>query len=153
MFGVVGEVAGKLFGTDKAVDNLLDKDKGLLVRAGSWVGGLNYTKEEQAEGDLKTREWGLRHLEALAPFKIVQRILAFAAAGFWIFVGINVTIAIWIEAITRQQVMFNGQMVWRSVDAATPLKAFATSDYVFWPVIVVFALYFTGGVLPYKGKS
>jgi hypothetical protein len=153
MFGVVGEVAGKLFGTDKAVDNLLDKDKGLLVRAGGWVGGLSYTKEEQAEGDLKTREWGLRQLEALAPFKIVQRILAFNVAGVWTFLIFNIVLAIWIRVLTRKLVTFNGQQVWQSVDAVTPLLEFAFSDFVFWPTVVVFALYFTGGILPHKGKS
>ena len=34
---------GKLFGTEKAVNNLVDKDNGLLAQAGSWVGGLSYT--------------------------------------------------------------------------------------------------------------
>jgi len=38
---------GKLFGTDKAVDNLLDKDKGLLVRTGGWVNDLSYTDAEK----------------------------------------------------------------------------------------------------------
>jgi hypothetical protein len=33
------------------------------------------------------------------------------------------------------------------------LLEFAFSDFVFWPTVVVFALYFTGGILPHKGKS
>jgi hypothetical protein len=72
---------------------------------------------------------------------------------FWIFVGINVVAAIWIEAITREAVMFNNQQVWISVNAKTPLLEFAFSDYVFWPVLVVLGLYFTGGVIPHKGRS
>jgi sulfite exporter TauE/SafE len=150
---MLGGVVGRLFGTDKAIDNLMDKDSGLLAKAGGWVGGLSYTAEEKAEADSKTREWGLRQLEALAPFKVVQRILAFAVAAFWIFVGLNVVAAIWIEAITREQVIFNGQMVWSSINAATPLLDFAMSNYVFWPAIAVLGLYFTGGVLPHEGKS
>ncbi|MCK5603167.1 hypothetical protein KAR91_14895 [Candidatus Pacearchaeota archaeon] len=136
MFGSVGAVLGKVFGTDKAVANLLDKNDGLLAKAGGWIGNFNYTDEEKAESDAKTREWGLRQLEALAPFKVVQRILAFAASGFWILVGINVLAAIWIEAL------------YPHIKIKADMMAFAMSDYVFWPVLVVFALYFSGGVLP-----
>lgn len=45
---------GKLFGTEKAVDSLVDKDNGLLAQAGSWVGGLKLTDEEVMEQNAKT---------------------------------------------------------------------------------------------------
>lgn len=35
--------------SDKAVDNILDKDNGLLSQVGSWIGGQQFTTEEQAE--------------------------------------------------------------------------------------------------------
>jgi len=38
----------------KAVDNILDKDKGLLAQAGSWIGNLKLTKEEVIEFNAKT---------------------------------------------------------------------------------------------------
>ena len=134
-------VLGKLFGTDKAIDNLLDKDQGLLVRAGGWVDGLSHTDQEKAEDVQKTRDWGIRQLEALEPFKIVQRILAFAAALFWIIVGINVLVALWVDANT-------------DIVIADKMMAFAFSDYVFWPVVTVFGLYFGGGVInSLKGKQ
>jgi hypothetical protein len=120
-----------LFATEKAVDN------GLLAQVGDWVGGFSYTEEEKAEADAQTREWGFRQLDALAPFKVVQRILAFAVAGFWLIVGFNVLVAIWLKDVQVKQDMM----------------AFAFSDYVFWPICVVFALYFAGGVLPRKGQS
>ena len=126
---------GNLIGTEKAVDNLLDKDSGLLARAGGWIGNFNYTEEEKAEADADTREWGFRQLEALAPFKVVQRILAFAAASLWVVVAINVIVAIWVEAKT-------------GLTVKADMMAFAMSDYVFWPVMVVFGLYFAGGVIP-----
>ena len=132
---------GKLFGTKKAIDNITDKDNGLLTQVGGWIGGMNYTDEEKAEANKDTREWAIRHLEALAPFKIVQRILAFTAAGLWVFVGLNVVAAIWINAIY-------------GIDARTDLLAFATSDYIFWPVISVFSLYCSGGVVnSFKNKG
>ena len=129
MFGFVG----KLFGTDKAIDSIIDKDNGLLVRAGTALGNLHYSDQEKANDEGKTREWGIRQLEALAPFKVVQRILAFATAALWIFVGLNVVAAIWVEA------------VW-GLKVKQDMMAFAMSDYVFWPVMAIFSLYFLGGV-------
>jgi hypothetical protein len=131
----VSGIFGRLFGTQEAIEDLTDKDNGLLVRAGSWVGGLNYTEEERAEAVERTRQWGLSQLEALAPFKVVQRILAFAVAGVWAFVAMNVVAAIWIDA------------KWQ-IGASSPMLEFAFSDYIFWPVLAVLSLYFTGGVLP-----
>jgi hypothetical protein len=137
-----------------AVKNLVDKDNGLLTQAGSWFGGLNYTEEEKAESDAQTREWGIRALDALAPFKVVQRILAFAAALFWIIAGLNVIIAIWVDELTKEIKMIEGvETLINGTSLTDPMYKFATSDYVFWPVCVVFALYFAGGVLPRKGKS
>jgi sterol desaturase/sphingolipid hydroxylase (fatty acid hydroxylase superfamily) len=131
---------GKLFATDQAVDNLLDKEAGLLSKTGEWVGNLHYTEEERAEAAQETRQWGLRQLEALAPFKVVQRVLAFMAATFWIVVGLNVLLAIWLEATT-------------DIKAQAAMMSFALSEYVWWPVLAVFALYFTGGVLPSRQPS
>ena len=130
---------GKLVGTDKAVDNILDKDNGLLRRFGGWVDDFNYTPEEKAKADHETREWGVRQLEALAPFKVVQRILAFASTTLWMLVGFNVVAAIWTEAFINR-----GE---DKIKLVEPMIQFALSDYVFWPVLTVYALYFSGGVV------
>jgi len=45
---------GKLFGTEKVVDNILDKDKGLLTQVGGWIGGMNLTKEEVLKANAMT---------------------------------------------------------------------------------------------------
>lgn len=133
---------GRLLGTDKAIDNLLDKDDGLLVRAGGWVDGLSYTDQEEASDNLKTRQWGLAQLQALAPFKVVQRVIALSVMSFWVFVGINIVVAIWVKAI------------WPEVKAMDALLSFAFSDYVFWPVVSVLGLYMSGGVIPHMfGKK
>lgn len=131
---------GNLIGTSKAVDNIVDKDNGLLTQVGGWVGNMNYTDEEKAEANAKTREWGIRHLEALAPFKVVQRILAFAVMGMWIVVGFNVLGAIWYDTIF-------------GTDVKADMLSFAMSDYVFWPALSVLSLYFTGGVVESFGKG
>jgi hypothetical protein len=126
---------GNLFGTTKAVDNLVDKDNGLLVRAGTALGNLHYSDQEKAEGAERTREWGIRVLDAIAPFKIVQRILAFSVMFMWIFMGVNVAVAVWIRA------------VYPDIDAVTGLMQFAFSDYVFWPTIAIVTLYTGGGTI------
>jgi hypothetical protein len=126
---------GNLFGTSKAVDNLVDKDNGLLVRAGTALGNLHYSDQEKAQGDERTREWGIRVLDAIAPFKIVQRILAFSVMFMWVFMGINVAVAVWIRAINPE------------IDAVTGLMQFAFSDYVFWPTVAIVTLYTGGGTI------
>lgn len=126
---------GKIFGTDKAVSDLVDKDNGLLVQAGTALGNLHYSNQEKAQTDERTREWGIRMLDALAPFKVVQRILAFAALFLWIFVGFNVVGAIWYEALHPE------------VEVTAVMLKFALSDYVFWPVVSIFILYTGGGTI------
>lgn len=127
-------VFGRLFGTQKAIDDILDKDRGLLTKAGAWVGNLSYTEEDQAEAQERTRAWGLQQLTALAPFKVVQRMLAFVTATLWALVIINVLAALWVEALT-------------SISIVEPMLEFALSDFVFWPVVAVFSLYYSGGVV------
>ena len=34
---------------EKAQDNVLDKDNGLLAQVGGWIGNMNFTEEEQDE--------------------------------------------------------------------------------------------------------
>lgn len=134
-------IFGRLLGTDKAVDNLLDKEKGLLVRAGGWVNDLSYTDAEKAEDQLLVKEWGIKQLEALEPFKIVQRIIAFSVTFLWLIVGFNVLAAVWVEAL------------YPDIKIVESMLQFAMSDYVFWPVVAVLSLYVGGGVIPSRNKK
>ena len=121
---------GKLLGTEKGVDSLLDKDNGLLTQAGNWIGGFNYTEEEKAENNLLVKQWGLKQLAALEPFKVVQRIIAFAVLFLWVFVAINYVAMLWFEHSKTDE-----------------LLKFAMSDYVFWPTLAVLSLYCGGGTI------
>jgi len=139
---------GRLVGTEKAVNDILDKDNGLLTKFGGWVDDFNYTQEEQAQANADKRAWGIRQLDALAPFKVVQRILAFAATFLWVFMGINTAAAIWVQAFVNkapEEVVI--AEVHHFIDLVGPMKAFAMSDFVLWPVLTVYALYFSGGVV------
>ena len=45
-----------LFGTKKVVDNVMDKDNGLLTQVGGWIGNMNFTDEEKAKMDAQMIE-------------------------------------------------------------------------------------------------
>ena len=136
---------GRLFGTEKAISDITDKDNGMLVRVGGWFNDLGYTAAERAK-------WGIDQLNALQPFKIVQRVIASAVMFVFVFIVLNVAVAIWVKAITSEIriITLNGleQQVVYSVDAATPMLQFAFSDFVFWPIVAVLSLYMSGGVIP-----
>ena len=107
---------GGLFGTKKAVDNLLDKDNGLIVKAGTAIGNLHYSEQEKAQSSRAVQEWSIRYLDSMSQFKVVQRVLAFAAMGLWVLFGINLVIAVWIKQI------------YPDIDALTGLKEIAFSE-------------------------
>jgi len=130
----LSQIAGKIFGTDKAVDNILDKDKGLLVRAGSWVNGLSYTDQEKAENNLIVRDWGVKQLEALEPFKIMQRIMVTIIVTEWAILFNVIILAICFKA-----------------SFLTDLINFAQSQYAWYPMGAAVTLYLLGGV--WKGGA
>ena len=122
---------GNLVGTEKAVENIMDKDRGLLARFGGWVNDFSYTDAEKAEHTRELREWGIRQLEALHPFKVTQRVLAFIAAGVWVFLTVNIVAAVWLG---NEKVL-------------NALLDFATSKYAAMPAILAYGLYFGGGAI------
>jgi len=121
---------GNLFGTKEAVDNLVDKDNGLLVRAGTAFSNLYYSDQEKANDSKGVRDWGTEQLRALHPFKVTQRILAFGALFLWLTTGLNIIIMIWIDHSRLEKMM-----------------EFGFSDFVWWPTALVFGLYFAGGAI------
>lgn len=137
-----------LFSIDKVTDNVLDKDNGLLVKAGGWVNDLNYTAAEKAKMTMEFTKVANDRLKALEPFKVVQRILAFGITFFWIIVGINVLAAIWWDGTKGCTEATN-----TCLPIAGAMLSFALSDYVFWPVVSVLSLYFLGGVLPNRSNN
>ena len=44
-----------LFKSTKVVDDVFDKDKGLVTQVGNWIGGMNYTEEEKAEAVFRSQ--------------------------------------------------------------------------------------------------
>ena len=120
-------ILGRLFSPESA-NNTINK-----ITDG--IDSAVYTPQEKAQMKIKL-------LEALAPFKVVQRILAFAASIHWLFAGVNVMAAIWIKALTEG-----------GIDVVEPMLEYALSDFVLWPTLTVYALYFTGGVIESRTKK
>lgn len=134
----VFSAVGRLFGTEKAINNLIDKDNGLLTQVGEWIGNANYTEQEKAKADADHREWGLRQLEALEPFKVVQRILASTVCLMWAFLIVTYTMAVFLSPESVQK------SLWLMMG----------SNYVIYPTMSVFSLYFGGGVISsFKSKK
>lgn len=127
---------GRIFGTQKAIDAVLDPEKGHISKLGGWIDRMQYTDQEKAADASKTQEWALKQMEALHPFKVTQRVLAMATMFLWLTVGINVLVSIWVQnAVVYEQML-----------------AFAFSDYVFWPTMAIFGLYFAGGAIPSRNS-
>ena len=156
MFSAIGGVLGGIFGTKKAVDNLLDKDDGILVKAGGFLNDLHYSDAEKARdlpGLIKLR---LERLRALHPFKIVQRIIAFAAMFAWVLLIINLFIAAWVNILNPDIYgLVNDELVvtTKGIHAFEFFMKIAISDVVFWPISLVFTLYCGGGFLESKNKG
>ena len=132
---VFGQIAGKIFGSSKAVDNILDKDSGLLAKAGAWVGNLNLTEEEQIKHNHMIREWGFKQLEALEPFKVMQRIMVTIIMVQWAILFNVIIVAVCFQ----------------STAIVNELKEFAMSQFAWYPVGAAVTLYLLGGV--WKGSS
>ena len=45
-----------LTGTDKLVDNVLDKNDGIVVKTGGWIDKLSYTEQEKIENNKELRK-------------------------------------------------------------------------------------------------
>ena len=129
MFKAIGDVVGRVFGTQKAVDNLLDKDKGLLTQAGSWVGNFSFTDQEKSQ-------WALKTLSALEPFKILQRIMVSIIMVEWAILFNVIIVAICLDATT----------------VTNNLLLFAQTKYAWIPVMGAVSLYLLGGVIPTRSK-
>ena len=127
---------GDIFGTEKGVDNILDKDKGLLVKAGGWIGNMNFTAEERAEYNHKLMKLSVEKLKALAPFKVMQRIMVSIIMTEWFLIANSILLAIWL----------------RLPDVKKDLMEFAMSEFAWMPVLAAVTLYLMGGVVPSREK-
>lgn len=121
---------GRLFGTAKAVDDFTDKDNGHLAKFGGWIGNMNYTDQEKAGDDMITRRLAIEYLGALAPFKVMQRIMVTIIMAEWAILFNVLIVAICLQANT----------------VVKDLLAFAQTPFAWAPVSGAVTLYLLGGV-------
>ena len=93
-----------------------------------------FTEQERKEIAL---EW----LQALAPFKVVQRILVSIIMGMWSLVGVNYLVALWIEA------------VWPEIAVSAHILAFAKTEFMWMPVVAAVGVYLGGGLRKTDSKK
>ena len=120
---------GRLFGTKKAIEDITDKDNGLLTQMGGWFGDLNFTTEEQAR-------WGIELLNALQPFKVMQRIMVSIIMIEWAII-----VNVWLVAICLN-----------SITVINSILALVQTQFVWMPVVGAVTLYLFGGINPFKKK-
>lgn len=133
-----GEFFGKVFGTAKAVDNVLDKDTGIAVKVGGFFNDLHYSEQEKVRdknnSNIKRGEYVINYLKSIENFKLVQRAIVFIVMPVWLILVLNIIFAIWLKVIFQ-------------IDALTPLVAFASSEMIVVPTAGVFFLYLGGGFM------
>lgn len=121
------------FFSSKPADNILDKKDGLLVRAGQWIGNMNFTDEEQAEHKAKVansiNEFVSKSLSENTERSKTRRMIAIA----WIKVELFLIL---LSAAIAPFDMKLAQFYWSMV----------TSN-VMWSITAGIAAFFFGGHL------
>ena len=111
---------GKLFGTDKAAEKLLDTGKQLLDDA-------FYTEAERAESAAQDRSEVRKMLvEWMANTQgqnLSRRIIALSITGFWLLMHVistaMVVSAVWVEQATNDKLSFSSQILDERIDGMT----------------------------------
>jgi hypothetical protein len=111
-----GKILGKVFGGKEGTKDLLEK-----------ADELHLSKEEKLK-------LGLEYLEALAPFKIVQRIIVFCVMAVWLIISLSLIGAIWFDAS----------------EVYARLIELIKLEFIAYPSVGVFSLYLLGGVIPQR---
>ena len=86
---------------DKVVDNVLDKDSGLLTQVGSWIGGQQYTAEEEAEARTDLRKGVTAYAIASMGENSLRSIARREIAVLWIKVQLGLVLMCAIAAPWR----------------------------------------------------
>jgi hypothetical protein len=129
---------GKLFGTDAAADNIINRGFDLVDKS-------FYTKQEQGEAALKAEaearglivEW----LQATTGSRLARRALAFMITGTWLFMYIAATLlsfaAVWVnDTLTGARLTASTTLLDGRIETMTS------------PVMLILGFYFAA---PYMG--
>lgn len=126
-------IAGLFTGTaiEKSADNLLDKDKGLLVRVGGFVNDLNLSDEERVKYAQKTADAAAKFAVDTLGENTQRSLTRRRIAVDWIRVQLVMLICVFIMAAY-------------DADKAKILFEIATSEIMFWGTMGVMTFFFGG---------
>lgn len=118
----------------KAVDNVLDKDNGLLSQFGGWIGGQQFTEQEKAEHMAKAASLGLEHMKATMGESTERSKTRRDVAVLWIRlqVGLVVMCAMWVPFKT---------------EIAKTYFELATSDLMLFGTLTILTFFFGSHLL------
>ena len=88
----------KLLGSDKIIDNVLDKDGGLLAKVGGWIDGQQYTEQESAEAKETLRKGVISYAVATMGENSERSKARRSIATMWIKVQLGIVLMCCIVA-------------------------------------------------------
>ena len=139
MFGFIKT----LFSSPKIANDILDKDNGLVVRAGEWIGNLSYTEEEQAENRSEIAKEVIKFVETTLHENTERSKTRRAIAVAWIRVQLFL-------------ILITALVIPIDKDLAKEYFALATSEVMLWGtgsvIVFFFGAYVWGTHISKKNK-
>lgn len=118
-----------LFSSNKVVDNVLDKNNGLLAQAGEWIGNFSYTDEEKAEAKAALNNGVVEYVKTTLTENSARSKTRRTVAVMWI--GVELLLVL----LTCAAAPFN-------MELAKFYWQVATSELMFWGTMSVIAFFF-----------
>ena len=118
-----------LFSSSKVVDDVLDKDDGLLAKAGEWIGNLSYTDEEKAEARAELNKGVVDYVKSTLTENSARSKTRRFVAKAWIYVEL------FLVLLTCASAPFNSEL-------AKFYWQVATSELMFWGTMSIIAFFF-----------
>ena len=118
-----------IFKSAKVVDDVFDKDKGLMTQVGNWIGGMNYTEEEKAEAVSDVNKGVAEFVKSSLAESTVRSITRRAIAVLWIRVQLLFFI-------------FSGVAAPFNLELAKFYLTIATADVMLFGTLSIIAFFF-----------
>lgn len=118
-----------LFSSSKVVDNVLDKDNGLLAQAGEWLGNASYTEEEKAESRERLNQGLAEYVKSTLSENTVRSRTRRFVAVVWI------SVELFLVLLTCAAAPLN-------IKLAEFYWTIATSELMFWGTMSVIGFFF-----------
>lgn len=118
-----------LFSSSKTVDDVFDKDSGLLSQAGAWIGNMQFTDEEQSEAKAELNKGVATFVASSLSENTVRSKTRRTIAKLWICVEL------FLVLLTCAIAPFNTEL-------AKFYWSIATSELMFWGTMAIISFFF-----------